>query len=391
MRNKIKILQVVDGFRMGGAENKLWELVERLNPDKFQSMVANVGPSGPLENCFLELDLPVFQCQRRHRFDINPLLKLRNIIMEYQVDIVQTTLFWADIIGTVVAKLAKVPVVLSWETVTHDGNPYHYKWQRRAGYWFAMHFVDRVVAVSNEIKESLIRCRGLSEDMIQVIHYGVDLEKFFPNGTSSQFKEKLGFNNGEVAIAIIARLEEVKGHKYFIQAFRRLAQKYQEVSTIFVGIGSQLVYLENMVHEAGLDGRIRFLGIRKDITEILNAIDIFVLPSIAGEGLPNVVLEAMACGKPVIATTVGGTAEAIKHGENGFLVLPRDVTALAAALDTILSETEKIPWYGHNARTIAENEFSLQKQISSFENLYNSLYQQKVLLKKAQSCPEMSF
>ncbi|MFQ6114781.1 MAG: glycosyltransferase [bacterium] len=385
--SKIKILQIVDGFRMGGAENKLWELIGHLDRDKFQSMVANVGPSGPLENRFVDLGLPVVQCQRKHSFDISPLFKLRKIMIEHQIDIVQTTLFWADFIGIVAAKMARVPVIISWETVTHDRDPYHYKWQRRAGYKIATQFVDRIVAVSNEIKESLIRRRGLPEELIHVIHYGVDLEKFFPNGTSVALRQELGFRDGEVTLAVIARLEKVKGHQYFIQAFHQLAQRHRNVSTIFVGSGSELGNLENMVHEAGLDGRIRFLGIRKDVSEILNAIDILVLPSIAGEGLPNVVLEAMACGKPVIATTVGGTGEAIRHGENGFLVPPGDVTALEKAIEKIISERDKIPWYGNRARSIAEHEFSLQKQITSFENLYNSLYQHKVSLKRRPPLP----
>ncbi|MFQ5771088.1 MAG: glycosyltransferase, partial [bacterium] len=345
-QNKINILHVVDGFRMGGAESKLCELVEHLNPDTFQNLIANVGPSGPLEESFLEIGVPVFQCQRSNRYDLSPLLKLRNIIRENHINIVQTTLFWADFIGTCAARIANVPVVISWETVTHDGDPYHYKWQRRVGYRFAMNFVDKVVAVSNEIKESLMHRRGLPEEMIHVIHYGVDLEKFSSNGTLNNYKQELGLRDGELTVAVIARLEEVKGHKYFIQAFQQLAEKYKNVATIFVGQGSQMANLERMVQKSGLNGRIRFLGIREDICEILNVIDICVLPSIAGEGLPNVILEAMACEKMVIATTVGGTPEVIKHGENGFLIPPKDVTALVKTLDKVLSEREQIKRFG---------------------------------------------
>lgn len=375
---KIKILQVIDGFRMGGAESKLCELVGRLDSGKFQSMIANVGPSGPLEDSFFELGVPIFICQRNYKFDVSSLLKLRSIMIENQIDIVQTTLFWADFSGALASRIAKVPVVISWETVTHEGNPYHFKWQQRLGYKFAMNFVDKVIAVSNEIKESLIRHRGLPEEKIQVIHYGVDLERFSPNGTPCSLRRELGFRDGETAIAVIARLEEVKGHKYYVHAFRQLAHRFRDVSTIFVGAGSQLHHLEHLVHEAGLKDRIRFVGIRKDVNEILNAVDIFVLPAIAGEGLPNVVLEAMACGKPVIATTVGGTPEAVRHGVNGLLVPPRDVSTLAEALESFLSERAKIRWYGENARSIVESEFSLQKQIAGFEKLYQDLYQQKV-------------
>jgi glycosyltransferase involved in cell wall biosynthesis len=102
-----------------------------------------------------------------------------------------------------------------------------------------------------------------------------------------------------------------------------------------------------------------------------------VLPAIAGEGLPNVVLEAMACGKPIVATTVGGTGEAVRHGENGFLVPPREVAAMQNALEAMLRDRSKISQFGRNSRAIAEKEFSLQKQIASFQNLYDDLCSRK--------------
>ncbi|MCI0696919.1 glycosyltransferase [candidate division KSB1 bacterium] len=378
----MKILQVVDGFRMGGAETKLCELVERLDPAKYENVIANVGPAGPLADRFLRLGVPIFQCQRKHRFDLAPFFQIRKIVKEHQIDVVQTTLFWADFVGTLAARTAGAPVVISWETVSHEGDSYHHKLQRRAGYRLAMYFTDKVVAVSHEIKESLIRRRGLDPDKIEVIHYGVDLEKFHPNGGLESKRHELGFKDEEIAIAIVARLEEVKGHRYFIEAFRTLTAKYSHISSIFVGDGNCRRDLENMVHETGLHGRIRFLGIRKDVNEILNAIDILVLPSIAGEGLPNVILEAMACGKPVIATTVGGAPEAIRDGENGFLVPPKNVIAMHEALETILSARDKISQYSQKSRAIAEREFSLQKQLTSFQMLYNNLYHQNVLQKK---------
>jgi glycosyltransferase involved in cell wall biosynthesis len=298
-------------------------------------------------------------------------------VKTHQIDIVQTTLFWADFVGTLAARSARAPVVISWETVSHEGDPYHQQWQRRAGYRLAMRFADKVVAVSHEIKDSLIHRRGLEADMIEVIHYGVDLDKFHPNGRLESKRNELGLKEDEIIIALIARLEEVKGHRFYVEAFSRLAKKHPQVSTIFVGDGSCRAALEKMVREARLEGRVRFLGIRHDVSEILNAVDLVVLPAIAGEGLPNVVLEAMACGKPIVATTVGGTGEAVRHGENGFLVPARDVSGMQKALEEILCNRARISQFGKNSRAIAEKEFSLQKQIASFEKLYDDLYLKK--------------
>ncbi|RMD92420.1 MAG: glycosyltransferase, partial [Calditrichaeota bacterium] len=162
------------------------------------------------------------------------------------------------------------------------------------------------------------------------------------------------------------------------EAFKNLVQKYPKLQAIFVGDGSCREELTAQIRNYRLQERIHFLGVRKDIPELLNAIDLFVLPSIAGEGLPNVVLEAMACGKPVVATRVGGTAEAVRDQENGYLAEPADVASLQLALEKALSDPQRLRRMGQRSREIAEQEFSLQKQISSFEKLYQQLYQEKV-------------
>ncbi|KAA3657349.1 MAG: glycosyltransferase [Calditrichaeota bacterium] len=377
MAEKIRVLQIVDGFRMGGAENKLWELVEHLDTNRFESFVANVGPSGPLEDRFKSINVPVFDCSRKHRFDAGPIFKLKKVMQENKIDVVQNTLFWADVVGSIAARMAKIPVVISWETVTHEGNPYHAQLQRRLGYQLAMKMTDCVAAVSHEIKQSLQKRRNLPADMIEVIHYGVDLEKFSPNGSTDAKRKELGFDKNSVAIVIVARLEKVKGHRYFIDAFARIAAKHPHASVIFVGDGAERTMLEDMVEKASLQSQIRFMGIRRDVAEVLNAVDFFVLPSIAGEGLPNVVLEAMACSKPVVAADVGGTAEAVNDGKNGFVFPPKDIDKMAAALEKLITDRKLLKTFSQNSRSIAENEFSLQKEINAFQELYKRLLDKK--------------
>lgn len=374
---KLRVLHVVDGFRMGGAEAKLAELIERTDSDRFQTFLANVGPTGPLESRFRSLAVPIFNCQRRHRFDLRPVRQLAQIIREQQIDIVQNTLFWADFVGSLAARYTRVPVVLSWETVTHAGDPYHAQLQRRAGYQLAMRYTDKVIAVSHEIKASLMQRRGLPAEKIEVIHYGVDLEKYVPLASKPEIRRELSIRESDTVLVVTARLEEVKGHRYFLDAFQRIANAFAEASVLFVGDGSCRAALERQIGEYGLEKRIRLLGIRPDVHRILNAADIFVLPSIAGEGLPNVVLEAMACGKPVVATDVGGTAEAVVDGENGYVVPPRDVAALADALHRLMQNPEQQHTFGRASRERAEQHFSLDRQIQRFTSLYLTLYAQK--------------
>ena len=153
MEKKIKILQVVDGYRMGGAENKLLELIDRLDRSKYEIYLANVGPEGPLKSQFEALDVEIHEFPRQGAFDVCVIRILRTLIREKDIQIVQNTLFWADMVGSIAAKLAGVRLILSWETVSHEGDPYHAQLQRRLGYRFMAKLTNLIVAVSHEVKE----------------------------------------------------------------------------------------------------------------------------------------------------------------------------------------------------------------------------------------------
>jgi FkbM family methyltransferase len=380
---RLRILQVVDGFRMGGAEKKLLELVAKLDRKKFEVLVANVGPGGQLEKAFGELGVEIFDFSRRFGFDPLPLWRLFRLIRQRRIDLVQTTLLWADLIGPLAAKWAGVPAVVSWETVSHEGDPFHNNLQRRVGYEWAMQFVDVIIPVSEEIKRSLMRRRGIPEHKIRVVHYGVDLKKFHPNGHDQTLAKRLelGAARDDVLIGILARLEPPKGHRFFVEAFAEIIKRFPRARAIFAGDGSLRAELEAGIRQAGLGERIRLLGTRDDVTEILNAIDLFVLPSIS-EGLPNVLLEAMACQKPVIATEIGGIPEVIRHGENGYLAPPADATALQATLLQCLAEREKWESLAHQARRTVEDRFSLEHQIACFEAIFEEIHAVKIGKKK---------
>jgi len=377
---RLRILQVVDGFRMGGAENKLVELIAHLDKQKFEILVANVGPTGALEKNFNQLGVEIFRFPRRFGFDPLPVCRLVRLMRQRRIDIVQTTLLWADLIGPLAARLAGAPVILSWETVSHDGNPFHNNFQRRAGYEWSMRRVDAIIPVSEEIKRSLMRRRRIAEHKIHVIHYGVDLEKFHPNGRDLALakRREFGAPDEAVLIGIIGRLEPPKGHRFFVEAFAEVVKRFPRARAIFVGEGSLRAELETSVRRLGLGEYIKFCGARHDVNEILNAIDLLVLPSVS-EGLPNVLLEAMACRKPVMASDIGGIPEVVRDGENGYLVAPGDSAALQAALLKCLSEREKWASLAQRARATVEAEFSLERQVASFESVFMELYAAKCL------------
>ncbi len=375
---RLRVLQVVDGFRMGGAENKLVELIAHLNKKKFEVTLANVGPRGALENKFEQLGVETFHFPRRFAFDPLPVWQLSRLMRQRRIDVVQTTLLWADLVGPVAAAWAKVPVVLSWETVSHEGDPFHNNFQRRIGYRWAMKWVDVIVPVSEEIKRSLIRRRQISAEKIRVIHYGVDLKKFRSTGRAAMLAKRaeVGASAETILFGVVARLEPPKGHRYLLAALPEVVKQYPQFQLLLIGDGALRAELEAQTRELGLQRHVTFLGARHDVSELLNAIDFFILPSVS-EGLPNVLLEAMACQKPVMATDVGGIPEVVRHGENGYLVSPGETLALQNMI--LRSLTERAQWneLAQRARQTVETAFSLEYQMSRFEALYTEFFARK--------------
>jgi glycosyltransferase involved in cell wall biosynthesis len=172
-------------------------------------------------------------------------------------------------------------------------------------------------------------------------------------------------------------LHPQKGHQYLITAAAEVVERYPNVRFVFVGDGILRAELERLVDNLKLKDKILFLGFRHDVDELLHTFDIFVLPSLY-EGLPNVVLEAMACGKPVIATAVDGSPEAITDGVSGILVPPKDSDALSKAILHLLENKKMRVEMGKKSRKKVTDYFSLEKQMQQFQILYDHHLQQKM-------------
>ncbi|MFQ5822508.1 MAG: glycosyltransferase [bacterium] len=366
MAKKITLLQVVNGLAAGGGELKLLELLKNLGPQKYNIVIASVGQGGVLEQDFRQLGYPLFIFNKKHRFDVTLIWQLVKLIKRYKVDIVMTTLFYADVIGAIAAWLARVNAVISWEVFTAPQ-------QRRHSlvYRIVQRNFTKVVSVSEAIARIVINERGVPAEKVVTIHYGVDTEKYKINHHLNK-RAELGIGEKEIILGTVARLTEQKGHRYLIEAAPDIIAKFPNVRFVFVGGGPLEYELKRQIQDLGIKNYIIFLGVRKDVVELLNTFDVFVLPSLY-EGLPNVVLEAMACGKPIVATSVDGTPEAVIHGETGYLVEPQNPTGLSEAVINLLNQPDQIILFGENSRRRAENYFSLNRQIKQFKNLFNNI------------------
>ena len=229
--------------------------------------------------------------------------------------------------------------------------------------------VDCFVAISEEIKDGLLN-DGFNQAKITRIPNFIDQNLFHPSGKESgdQIREKLGFTHGKI-VTFSGRLVERKGVGVLLEAWGKLAKDHQDVPLVIVGGGPLEKKLKDQSQELGIEENAKFFGFVNNIGDYLAATDIFVFPSFQ-EGFPNSVLEAMACGLPVIATRIGGVVDVIKNEENGLLVEPGNVEQLADALKRLISDTEHASALGKNAlRTVREN-----YDINVIANKYIYLY-----------------
>ncbi|MCI0512016.1 glycosyltransferase [candidate division KSB1 bacterium] len=367
---KLRVLHLVNGFAIGGGETGLLTLVKLLNRDKFDQIICAVGQGGPLRKDFEATGFPVRVFPKKRSFDFSLISKVVRLMESEEIDIVLTTLFYADVIGALAAKRAHVPAVISWEVVTHP-----FKFRHTFAYKRALKHIDMVVPVSHAIGKQIMRERGVPQEKIHTIHYGVDTVKYQPHDGAAKRRE-LGIDDQTVIFGTNARMTLQKGHTYLIDAAKTVVQKYPHVKFVLAGDGPLRGDIEQQIQKNGLTQNFQLLGFRTDIAALLGAYNLYVLPSLY-EGLPNQVLEAMACGKGVVATAVDGTVEAVVDGTTGLLVPPKDAPALANTLLKVLDQPESSTRFGVASRQRIEENFTIEKEVRAFENLFTELYARK--------------
>ncbi len=244
---------------------------------------------------------------------------------------------------------------------------------RKTTLWLIEHYVERVVAVSGAVREALLKS-GVPPDKVEIIHNSVPLEKFNPEAVDrDEVRRGLGFGEGEIVVGTVAKLHRGKGVYEILRAVSLLAGKYPRMKLIFIGDGPERRELEEEAGRLSVHDRVFFAGVRKDIERMYAAMDIFVLPSTCEEAFGMVLIEAMAMGKPVIGTMVGGIPEIIIHGKTGLLTPPGDADALAKNLDRYLDDpafAETVARAGQ--RSVSEG-FSERVTGDSFDRLIRDI------------------
>lgn len=228
----------------------------------------------------------------------------------------------------------------------------------------------KIIAISEQVKGHLINDFGVADNDIIIIHNGIDVKKFESVSEigKQEAKIKLGLNKWPV-VGIVARLSDVKGHIYLIEAFKQVLEKIPDAHLLIAGEGKMKEALVNLAGRLGISGRVFFSPNVEDTRVVLSAMDVFVMPSLK-EGLGLALMEAMACGLPVAASDIGGIRSLIKNRVNGLLVLPADIAALAEAILELLQNSEEAKSFGRAAKAFINENFSQEKMVSETERVY---------------------
>ena len=232
---------------------------------------------------------------------------------------------------------------------------------------------DRVLAVGNTVRESVVANLGIPPDRVEVVYNGVNLEQYHKDPASrAEARADLGFQDDHVVVVQVARLEPVKDHLTAIRAIARLAGSRPKLRLVLVGDGPERPRIEALIAELGLQRQVRLLGMRRDVPRLLSAGDVFLLSSIS-EGVPLTLIEAMACGLPCASTRVGDIPEIVVHGETGLLAEPASPESLSACLQQLAGDAGSRRKMGMAGLKLARQRFAEQTMHAAYAKIYREM------------------
>ncbi|MEI6633619.1 MAG: glycosyltransferase [Chlamydiota bacterium] len=363
--DKIRVAHIIYGLKLAGAEMVVWALTSTADRGRYVQSVITFDAGGPVEGLLREKGIPVICVPKRGRYDVTVLWRLARVLRAERIDVVHTHLFGADAWGRVAAWMARTPfIVSSLHMVDCWLTPFQIAVER----WTSF-FAHRLIAVSEEVKRFYVSGVGVSEGKVTVVYNGIDCAGLPAAVDGVAKRRELGLQEGGLVVGVAARLEPQKEIFTWLRAARLLAQEYPRLEFVIAGDGSQRREIELFNSSLGMAGKVHFLGVRRDMYEIMAICDCMVFSSRL-EGFSIAILESMASGKAVVATRVGGNSEMIDDGINGVLVPVGDPDAIARAVGRLLRDEHARRRMGEAARKTVRERFSVETMTRSICDIY---------------------
>jgi glycosyltransferase involved in cell wall biosynthesis len=372
MGKPVGVLHVVDCLNVGGTERQLFELIRRLDRDRYRPLLACFKGGGELAPALNELGIePIVFPLRGSLMQPNTafqVARMAMLIREHDVRVVHAHDFYSNVIGVTAASMAGAKSIVSRRDLAHWLGGTQQKALR-----LACRVADAVVANAGAVAEQTARDFGVSADKMHVVLNGIDVARF--DLQAFKTPDPL-LPPGDIAIPRVAMVGSMhlpdKGHGDLLEAAAILKARGVRAQFLLVSDGKLRPQLQERACALDIASDVFFLGRRPDVASVLVRSDVVAHPSWA-EGFPNAVLEAMCAARPVVATRVGGIPEVMRDGEHGLLVAPRRPAELASALERLLTNPLAAHVMGLHGRQFVEREFSLDRMCARMTALYDRL------------------
>lgn len=373
---RTRVLVVVSNLEYGGAQRQIVELVNNLDPGRYVPHIASLSDYTPLR-AQVRSGVPVHVVHKRSRFDLTVVLRLRRLVDAHGFHILHTYLFDAEIAARLTRLLSPHPVRV---IASERSSNYRYSRIQRVAYRLTRGLFDLSIANSHAGAAFNSRVLGIPPEKYRIVHNGVDSERFRPRDRVAA-RERLRLPRDVKLLGVFASFKAQKNHALLLRAVLAICGHHPDLRLLLVGdmlyAGVQgsdryRMAVTTMIRGTSLQGICILFGNRRNVEELYPACDATVLPSRA-EGLPNVILESMACGVPVVATRISDNDRVVLDGETGFIVESGDEAGLASALDAMLSDDRRRREMGRRCRARAVTCFSSRKLAGETARVYDEL------------------
>ena len=364
----MNILHLIESSEQGGAESIVLLLCKAFR-EKGTNCVIGLLQSGWLEHRLREEGFTTVFIEHKTPYDFACLQNLRNVLVKHKIDIVHSHEFMMNTYGSIVGLLTLVPVI----STVHGRNYYWEKRRRRIAYRFVA-WASKMVAVSDELTDFLVKRVGIPRVKMTRIYNGIDCSKFTLAASqkgNESLKDSLSIPLSSQVVGTVGMLSPVKNHLSLLKAASIVMKEDPETVFAIVGEGELLEQLQTVASELGIREKVIFTGLRNDVLRLIELFDVYACSSIS-EGISLSILEAMASGKPVVATRVGGNPEIVSDGVTGFLVPARDPEQMASKMLALLRNRRLAKQFGEEGRRTTYENFNLNKMADSYQKIYES-------------------
>jgi glycosyltransferase involved in cell wall biosynthesis len=363
---RTRIVHITFDMGIGGAEQVIYNLVRHTDSSRYDVSVLCLNePLGPFGMALEKQGYEIHPLDRKPGFDWSLVRGIRRFVIANEVRVLHCHQYTPYVYGLLGAVLTGCKVIF-----TEHGRfyPDRRKWKRVLVNPLLNQFTDFITAISAATREALVLFENFPRRKIKVVYNGIDDSRFILPQEEG-LKESLGIARDAHIIGTVARLDPIKNHPLMIKALKIVLEHFPGTVLVIVGDGPERAKLEVLTRELGLSSQVIFTGFREDTHLYYRIIDIFLLTSFS-EGTAMTLLEAMAGSLPCIATDAGGNTEVVRDGETGFIILNNDEKALAEKVCNLLADEPLRRKMGRAGRKRFENEFTVEKMVRAYEEMY---------------------